>query len=395
MVLKAFIIGLITIVGTIILFDIVPILRAWISRVYIGRYTDIDIWSKSVTNKGVNWLNNTPMIKVTDNTRLVVLDILKGNYSSSTIQHWQEASLILGLSEFLKYKDDNEVKKEIIKYINIKFNENGQWKEKPNNVDGAILAFALMKLDFIDQDKYKEALNYTWELIKEHIGIDGTVGYRKSMESYRYVDTVGFICPFLVLYGKKFNKDECIELAVKQIKEFEKYGMIDKHYIPSHAYEIEHKVPLGLYGWGRGLGWFAIGLIDTWNELPSNNKNKYILEDSVKRFARAAMSFQQRNGSWNWTVTRRESRPDSSTTATLGWFMLNASKIEDISNECIDSTNKAIEYLMKVTRRNGAVDFSQGDTKDIGVYSMLFNILPFTQGFCIRLINAYTNSKVV
>jgi unsaturated rhamnogalacturonyl hydrolase len=70
--------------------------------------------------------------------------------------------------------------------------------------------------------------------------------------------------------------------------------------------------------------------------------------------------------------------------------MLNASKIDEISEQCLESTDKAISYLMKVTRRNGAVDFSQGDTKDIGVYSMLFNILPFTQGFCIRMMNSYS-----
>ncbi|MED0978653.1 hypothetical protein P4T48_03595 [Bacillus paramycoides] len=74
--------------------------------------------------------------------------------------------------------------------------------------------------------------------------------------------------------------------------------------------------------------------------------------------------------------------------------MLSASKIEGISNKCLESADKAINYLMKVTRRNGVVDFSQGDTKDIGVYSMLFNILPFTQGFCIRMINSYKYKNV-
>lgn len=73
--------------------------------------------------------------------------------------------------------------------------------------------------------------------------------------------------------------------------------------------------------------------------------------------------------------------------------MLNTSKIEEISNKCLESTDKAISYLMKVTRKNGVVNFFQGDTKDIGIYSMLFNILPFTQGFCIRVINLYKISK--
>lgn len=375
----------------VILIDLVPLIKDWVLRIRIGRYEDKYLWNKTITKKGLKWLLSTPKIKVTDNTRLVILDMLKGNYTKSAIQHWQEASLILGLSEYLKYNDDKKVKDEVVKFLNSKFDSNGQWREKPKHVDGAILAYAIMKLNFIHTDKYRKALDYTWGIIKEHIGHDGTVEYRKYMKSYRYVDTVGFICPFLIAYGIKYSKSECVDLAVRQIKEYEKYGMLDKHHIPSHVYKIENKVPLGLYGWGRGLGWFAIGLIDSWIELPRDSKYKSILEESVEKFAKAAMSFQQNNGGWNWTVTRSECRPDSSATATLGWFMLNASKIEKISKECLASTDNAINYLMKVTRRGGAVDFSQGDTKDIGVYSMLFNILPFTQGFCIRVINSYLN----
>ncbi|MBW7458193.1 hypothetical protein K0U00_29540, partial [Paenibacillus sepulcri] len=74
-------------------------------------------------------------------------------------------------------------------------------------------------------------------------------------------------------------------------------------------------------------------------------------------------------------------------TAVLGWFLGEASHLEHLAEACSKGSQRAASYLMKVTRRSGAVDFSQGDTKDIGVYSMLFNILPFTQGFCIRMMN--------
>ncbi|MCU5437015.1 glycoside hydrolase family 88 protein, partial [Bacillus mobilis] len=370
---------LLGIITVIILIDLIPIWRDWLDRIKIGRYKDKNKWNTSITSKGMKWLNKTPKIKVTDNTRLVVIDMLRGNYTKSVIQNWQEAALVLGLSEYLKNKNDKRVENEVVKFLNSKFNYNGQWKTKPQHVDGAILAFAVMKLEFIDIDKYRHALDDTWEMIKRHIGKDGTVEYRKSMSSYRYVDTIGFICPFLVAYGNRYNKNECIELAIKQITEYERYGILEMD-IPSHAYRLDNKIPVGLYGWGRGMGWFAIGLIDAWNDLSQDNEYKVLLEEYIKTFAKSVMSFQQDNGSWNWTVTRSECRPDSSATATLGWFMLSASKIDGISNECLESADKAINYLMKVTRRNGVVDFSQGDTKDIGVYSLLFNILPFTQG---------------
>jgi unsaturated rhamnogalacturonyl hydrolase len=391
MILEIFLTIIIFFFFLIFFIDIVPILSDWTSRFHIGRYDDVLIWKNAIIHKGLRWLLNTPKIKVSDNTRLIVIDMLKGNYSKSTIQYWQEGSLLLGLNEHLKLKEDESVKKEIVNFLDSKFNSGGDWINKPDHIDSALLSYSVMKLDLIDKKKYKKSFDYTWDLIKEHIGKEGTVEYRKSMKMYRYVDTIGFICPFLVAYGIEYNKNECIELAIKQINEYVEYGMLDYHFIPCHTYEVGKKTPQGLYGWGRGLGWFAIGLIDAWNELPNNHKYKLKLEEIIKKFARATIEFQQEDGSWNWTVTRNECRPDSSTTATLAWFLLNAANISEISKQCLDGTEKAIKFLMSVTRRNGAVDFSQGDTKDIGVYSLNFNILPFTQGFCIRVISLYRN----
>ncbi|MFC4320709.1 glycoside hydrolase family 88 protein [Litchfieldia salsa] len=369
--------------------DIFPLVNDWVQRIKIGRFKDKILWNHKISNMGIRWLLKTPKIRITDNTRLIAIDILKRNYSSRAIQDWQEAALLLGLTETFRLKNDGEIKKEILEYINLKFDRNGHWLNKPKHVDAAILAYAVMKIDFIDTEKYKCAFDATWKMIKDHIGEDGTVEYRKFMKSYRYVDTIGFVCPFLITYGVRFNKEECIELGIRQIKEYVKYGMLKEHFIPSHVYKIDNNVPLGLYGWGRGLGWFAIGLIDSWSELPLGHKYKDDLEEIIIKFAKASVSFQQQNGSWNWTVTREETRSDSSTTATLCWFLLNAARINVITDDCLESTDKALNYLMSVTRKSGAVDFSQGDTKDIGVYSSLFNILPFTQGFSIRTINYY------
>ena len=43
---------------------------------------------------------------------------------------------------------------------------------------------------------------------------------------------------------------------------------------------------------------------------------------------------------------------------------------------------------MSVTKKNGEIDFSQGERAvDFATYSILFDILPFAQGFALRAIN--------
>lgn len=103
-------IALVSIVCMVIFIDLKPIICTWVSRIHIGRYCNTKEWRKNILNKSIKWLNNTPKIKVTDNTRLVIIDKLKGNYSKSAIQHWQQAALLLGLNEC---ESSNEIKNSI------------------------------------------------------------------------------------------------------------------------------------------------------------------------------------------------------------------------------------------------------------------------------------------
>ncbi|OUS78065.1 hypothetical protein B1748_04665 [Paenibacillus sp. MY03] len=368
------------------LIDGIPIARDWLGRIHIGRYGSRRDWKGAITSTGMRWLGRTPTIKVTDNTRLIVIDMLKGNYSRSAIQHWQEAALLLGLAEYRSCGGGDEtLDRRAKRFYKEKFRSDGHWRETPQHVDAGILAYGVMKLAGNEVDRFKPALDEVWQLIRTHVGSDGTVKYRLSMPHYRYVDTIGFICPFLIAYGTRYGIQECVELAVRQLRQYENNGMLEGHYIPSHAYHVEQSMPAGLYGWGRGLGWFAIGLIDAWSELPDNSRYRDELTGMVNRYAAAVLAFQRKNGSWSWSVNREEARADSSATATLGWFLHQAASIPELQDRCSKGAERAAGYLMGVTRRGGEVDFSQGDTKDIGVYSSLFGILPFTQGFAIRL----------
>lgn len=369
----------------ILAIDLIPQFYTWQSRIHIGRIQDSNLWSNKVLKKSLYWLKSTPTIKLTDTKRLIIIDILKGNYKRNAIQHWQQAALILGLTDCYNKTKNRQCQKEIDAFVKSNF-QNGDWKVPPTEIDGVILAYAVLNIDWINHQEYKPVYDSAYQLILDLVGTDGTAAYRSYTTDYRFVDTIGFICPFLVLYGLKFNKPEALDLAVKQITTFNENGMFPNTNIPCHTYNITTKLPVGLFGWGRGLGWYAIGLIDAWSILPDENPNKKVLEKSVVAFAKMALQFQNENGSWSWIVLDKTSRMDSSTTATLAWFFANAASLESISSDCNSAKEKALNYLKSVTRRDGSIDFSQGDTKAIGIHSNEFDILPFTQGFCLRTL---------
>ncbi|MBD7939082.1 MULTISPECIES: glycoside hydrolase family 88 protein [Cytobacillus] len=359
--------------------DLFLIFKTWFSRIHFGKYEDEYDWEKHILTKATRWLKRTPKVPLTDQKRWVALDIIKGQYTRGEIQYWQEAALLLALPS-------PQFTVEVHRSINKKITPSGDWETYPQHIDGAIFAYAMLKHNRQNDECYKQAMDRMWQVIQAHIGEDGTVIYRKSMAAYRYVDTIGFICPFLITYGVKNNKPECIDLAIHQIESFFTHGMSSQIALPAHAYQINSKVGTGLYGWGRGMAWLALGVIDSWQELPNHHPYKQELENRITQLARVILRFQQDSGAWNWLMTRKEARADSSTTATLGYFLAHAAYIDEIAEQCCQGRDRAIHYLMKVTRRTGAIDFSQGDTKDIGVYSQLFDILPFTQGMTLRLL---------
>ena len=360
----------------ILAIDFFPDFWIWQSRIKIGRYTNQKEWQKKILEKSLSWLNNIPKTKIKDENRLLVLDILKNQYTNKTLQSWQEASLLLGLNKAYQKNENPKIKYEILKFVNSKIDKQGNWIVEPKEVDTALLAFAISEIPFLDRE-IKPALDFIYNLIVSKIGKDTTVMYRNTTHNYRYVDTIGFICPFLTKYGIEFQKEEAIHLAVSQIKNFEKYGMLENK-ISCHAYEVNTKNPLGIFGWGRGLAWFIIGTLETFKILPEKHLEKKYLQNLLQLIAETLIKFQRKDGSFAWNLLDEHSRSDSSATAVFAWFF----KEMNLKNEA----QKSLQYLQSVTQRSGAIDFSQGDTKTMGVYSQKFEILPFTQGFVLKTL---------
>ena len=347
-------------------------------RVHIGRWQDKFMWINKVKDVNKKWLQKTPTVKFTDNSRYVFLDLLKGNYRKTSIQSWQEAGALIGAIS------SNLNASHIDKFIESKIDmSTGKWQIKHEQLDSAILAYALCKAS-TDLNQIKPALDETIALINNCKGNDGTIYYRSTVPSFRFVDTIGFICPFLTFYGTKFNKPEYIDLALFQIKDYIKKGFLESPFIPAHAFDLSKNIPLGVYGWGRGLGWFILGIVDMYNELDNEHKEKDYLKSIIIKTAKDTLKFQKKDGGFNAMIGDDGSRHDSSITALAGWLFYNTYGITN-DDEYIIASKKCVESLMKVTRRNGAIDFSQGDTKGIGIYASTFDIMPFTQGLTIRL----------
>lgn len=348
-------------------------------RFHIGRWQQ-DSWEQAIEKKAIKWLRKTPTVKITDNSRYMLLDFLNGKYRSKTIQSWQKAALILGLLESPSLVSQIAARKAAEDLID----STGNWKEPPVAVDCGMISYAILKA-VSDPLKIKSAMDYSIAIIKKNINAEGMISYTGGKNNTdMYIDTIGLVCPFLALYAKVFKISEWEDITFYQIKMFHQYGLYKNTALPNHAFHIESKLPLGVYGWGRGVAWYLLGLMDTYKNL-RNKEYKNLLRKWISEAADKYIVYQRTDGGFG-AILQRTQTYDSSATAALAWFysccyeMFSDEKYKQVKEKCINK-------LLSCTRISGAIDWCQGDTKDIGVFAQTYDLMPFAQGMALRAMN--------
>lgn len=348
-----------------------------LKRVHIGRWESREKWRQAVEKRAVWWLKYTPTVRQTDNSRYVLIDILKGKYRNQTIQSWQKAGLLVGLKECTS----DWAKKEVEKWKKQIFDENGMWKKNIDKVDFSMLGYAALLVEE-DTNKIRPAMENIINMLEKNLCPDGLISYSQGKESViRFVDTLGMVCPFLALYGRIYQEKKYLNLAVEQIRKFRKIGLYTGSQLPCHAVNIENQKPLGIYGWGRGTVWYIIALVDTFRELPEGCVKREV-KQWICEAAEEYLTYQKEDGSF-YTILQGAGQYDSSVTAGMAYFYRSCAEIFE-NQEYKKIAERCITRIMKVTMKNGAIDQCQGDTHGIGIFSQVFDIMPFVQGLILR-----------
>lgn len=365
-----------------LIYDICYSAYNWQARIHIGKWNGIEAWSQAIGLCAEKWIKRTPVVPKNDNSRLLLWDKLMGAHENNTIQSWQIAGLLMGLESISFGITPNYIKKLVITF-----------KDNPN-VDRALLAYALLNQD--NYDDYSRSLvnefaDSTKLCIIDVLGNNATVPYRKANANIRYVDTLGFICPFLISYGALRHEYELLKLSERQITEYRGFlHPILK--LPPHAYNIDNNCPMGVYDWGRGVGWYILALIESRRALIKYNYNEtefyHNVCSMIKELTDIVIGFQKNNGGFSMFLTDIHGQYESSATVMCGLLFIDAFEITG-NHKYLEASRLTIKALMEVTQRSGAIDLCQGDTKGMGLYSSRLAIMPFVQGLAVMLAKRY------
>ncbi len=359
-------------------FDYVDIFLNWLGRIKIGSIYGDDEWKNATENVIKKWLlGNTPSLPVNENKRFKLISLIKNGKKIESTSFWQDAA-VLKAAEKLS-KDDTEAF--INEYVD---SEDGEWLVEIDRIDAAMLAYEMMCSDAADNQMIKPAMDYIAAYLKGLYEKYGTIPYNENVKDVRFVDTIGMVCPFLMKYAVVYNKPEFVDMALDQIKEYKKYGFDKETKIPYHCFNAETKAPLGICGWGRGCAWWAMGITDSLRVLmscKSYNAEKILLLKYCIEFMTLMKKYQRSDGAFTRMIFT-ESLEDSSAGAMLAYCFAYLHSLTD--NDDFEACCKNIlKHLKTCTRRNGVIDYAQGDTMGIGFYSDSLRVVPAAQGFAV------------
>lgn len=222
-------------------------------------------------------------------------------------------------------------------------------------------------------------------LLLEREGADeGEITYAAHREEV-LIDTLGMICPMLARLSRLTGDARYRGLALRQLGSFLKKGVDSESGWPWHGYHRLSGKWLGVPGWGRGVGWLMLGLVDTALEIPpgeDGNTWSSLAWSWMDRLARV----QATDGHWPWLLTDRTACSDSSVTAMLGYAACRLSLAHSGRDDiCTAIFEQAFNALDGLTDSGGRIHGASGEAVGWGLYSQQFGNHLWVQGPAVAL----------
>ncbi|WP_299067682.1 glycoside hydrolase family 88 protein [uncultured Psychrobacter sp.] len=282
------------------------------------------------------------------------------------------AFLLLGLLDRYESSGDTKLLEDIEQKCTELVSSSGQLIFTFDKVDQAMFGLVFLRLYTIAQaKKYLTASNEIYKNVLSYVGDDDIVRYRKGVD-VAFIDTIGLVCPFLIMYADITDCKFARVLAEKQVDHVLDTGLDKDGILPFHAVDLNLNAPLGSINWGRGIGWWVLGLAPLAAKSDKDHPNKYFmaLQKILAFLERARLD----NEYWPQFIGHtNDNTIDSSATLMFllatqqaGIRHIESQELLSVIGRCVDSSGKVINasgdtiYINKYSRVKGASELAQG-----------------------------------
>lgn len=210
----------------------------------------------------------------------------------------------------------------------------------------------------------------------------GGLPYRaRHNNGHIYVDSIGLICPFLYEYGNFFNRNECMELAVKQIVNFLAYGMDGSTGLPYHGYAMQTGRKYGIIGWGRAVGWLLRGMVGCM----VTEYGRERLKESYIRLVDMVLTYQHKDGYFPWQLQAADGPVDTSAAGMICAALKRGKELDILTDPKYGAALQSGIGAIEKSIRNGRVYDCSGECEGFGQYPQRYGAYPWALGPTLML----------
>ena len=285
--------------------------------------------------------------------------------------NYPRAFLCYGLSEYLIKKNNlnglASFKKYFDKYYITSEGKPSFHLDKVDQVPFALTAINLY--GFYKEEKYKIFYDTIYKYALSLTNQNNIIPYRPTTD-LQLTDALGMVVPFLVKYAQVTSGETAIDIARAQMDFYIRYGVDKETHIPSHAVNMSSNIKAGSSNWGRGVGWYLLGL-SALNNIAESYSSEF---DNILRSLNKA---KNKEGLWS-QFPGSSDYFDASTTTMFLYCMPKEGSVRDI-------LNKLDQYISE----DGFILQTSGDTYSVNNYSKTSGKSELSQGMLLLILSKY------
>ncbi|AMM31640.1 hypothetical protein SA2016_0955 [Sinomonas atrocyanea] len=141
--------------------------------------------------------------------------------------------------------------------------------------------------------------------------------YRPDDPRYRHtvwVDSIYHVPPFLARLAGMTGEGRWYDAALAEQAAHLRVLTPAGSPFPAHAYDTGARSIHGP-GWGRGVGWALLGMVDTLSVIPADHPGHDEAQAELRALAEEVLALQDSTGCWRTVIDDREAYLESSTAA--------------------------------------------------------------------------------
>lgn len=235
-----------------------------------------------------------------------------------------------------------------------------------------------------DKEKCRKAIGKMADFAMQYpLNEMGSFPYRASLKKgYVFVDGIGLACPFLYRYGMIFDRQEYMELAVKQIANFLAYGMDTATGLPYHGYDASDGCKYGIIGWGRAVGWLLRGM----SACLQTEYGRERLMRPYQELMDAILAYQHQDGCFSWQLQAMDGPSDTSATGMICCVLKQGIEQGILTEDKYEQALQAGINAIKRAISDGRVYQCSGECLDFAQYPQRYGAYPWSLGPALEVL---------